>query len=120
MKKSLLFDESLQVSMDAINIYNYLTSKNEFVLSNQFLKSATSIGANIREARYAESKKDFIHKFRIALKECNETLYLIELIQYKEKNQLEELKVITNRCTSVLRMISASIKTCQDSIDNIS
>ena len=118
MKKSLLLSESLQVSIDAINIYKYLIKKKEYVLSNQFLRSATSIGANIREAKYSESKKDFIHKFKIALKECNETLYCLELIKYNEGEELEELKVFTKRCMAVLRMIAASIKTCQEGLND--
>ena len=84
MQKNNLLEESVNGSLIAINLYKYLNSKNEFVLSKQFLRSSTSVGANLMEAKYAESRADFIHKFSIALKECNETLYWLNLIQNVE------------------------------------
>lgn len=113
MKASVLVNESLQLSIDSIHLYKYLTNKKEYVISNQFLRSATSIGANIREAKYSESRRDFIHKFKIALKECNETLYWIELIKYSEGEEISELVEINKRCVLILRLLIASIKTCE-------
>ncbi len=68
--------------------------KNEFVISKQILRSGTSIGALVREAEYAESGLDFIHKLSIAQKECNETLYWIELLNktdFIDKNLFDSL-----------------------------
>ncbi len=113
MRDSVLVDESLQLSIDSVQLYKYLTNKKEYILSNQFLRSATSIGANIREAKYSESRKDFIHKFKIALKECNETLYWIELIKCSEGEEIRELEKINKRCVLILRLLIASIKTCE-------
>lgn len=118
MKKSVLMEESFNVAVEAVNIYKYLLAKNEYVISKQFLRSATSIGANIRKAKYSESKKDFIHKFRIALKECNETLYWLELIEYSEEFKIEEVNNISKKCNSILRMIVSSIQTCEKNLDN--
>lgn len=118
MKKSVLLEESFNIALEAIKVYKQLTAKNEFVLSKQFLRAATSIGANIREAKYAESKMDFAHKFRIALKECNETLYWIELIEFSERCNVEELDIICKKCNSILRMVTASIQTCEKNLDN--
>ncbi len=74
-------EKSLAFAKRAVNAYKYLCEeKNEYVLSKQFLRSGTSIGANIAEAQYASSKKDFLNKMYIALKECAETLYWLELL----------------------------------------
>lgn len=118
MKKSILLEESLMISINVIDIYKQLTEKNEYILSNQLLRSATSIGANLREGKYSESKKDFIHKFTIALKECYETLYWLEIIKYKESNHMDDIDIIIKRCNSILRMISSSIKTCKNNLNN--
>ena len=70
--------KSFDFAVRVVNLYKFLTTENkqkEFVLSKQLLRSGTSIGAMVREADYAESKADFIHKYAIAQKECNETIY---------------------------------------------
>ncbi len=74
-------EKSLAFAKRVVNAYRYLCEeKKEYVLSKQFLRSGTSIGANITEAQYASSKKDFLNKMYIALKECAETLYWMELL----------------------------------------
>ncbi len=79
--KNILKHKSLQFAIRVVNLYKYLIEfKKEFVISKQILKSGTSIGANYREADYAESKIDFIHKIAITQKECNETIYWLELL----------------------------------------
>ena len=80
-KKNILRDKSFAFAVRIAKLYRYLVeNKKEFVLSKQLLRSGTSIGANIREAYNAESKKDFIHKLAIAQKECDESLYWLELL----------------------------------------
>ena len=75
-----------------VRLYGHLTQKRkEYVLSKQLLRSGTAIGALYREAEYAESKADFIHKLGIAQKECNETLYWLELLK---RNGLPERQSI--------------------------
>ncbi len=111
MDKSILMEKSMYFSMASISFYKTLILDNEYVLSRQFLKSSTSIGANIREARYAESKKDFIHKLYIAIKECNETLYWLELIRHVDKYDNQCISNLYNLCSEMLKMLSASIKT---------
>ena len=74
-------EKSLAFAKRVVNAYRYLCEeKNEYVLSKQFLRSGTSIGANVTEAQYASSKKDFLNKMYIALKETAETLYWMELL----------------------------------------
>jgi four helix bundle protein len=80
-KRSVVRERSFSFAMRIVNLYKLLNNeRKEFVLSKQLLRSGTSIGANIREAINAESTADFIHKLAIAQKECDETLYWIELL----------------------------------------
>jgi len=76
--------ESTKFSLMIIDVYKYLVEQNEYVMSKQLLRSWTSIGANIKEAEQGHSKKDFLHKMSIALKEANETEYWLYLL-YKGK-----------------------------------
>ena len=85
--------------------------KGHYSLVNQLERSATSIGANIREAKYAHSKADFISKLQIALKECYETEYWLELMQKAELLSGEIVKSYLHDCGSLRRMLIASINT---------
>lgn len=78
-KKNVVKEKSFGFALRVVKLYQFLCEKKqEYVLSKQLLRSRTSIGANIRESEHAESKKDFIHKVSIALKEANESDYWIE------------------------------------------
>jgi len=92
---------------------NIMNEQKEYVLATQFLRSGTSIGANVREAEYAQSKKDFIHKLSIALKEANETDYWIDLFidtnQYS-KTELNKLKLDNIEILKLLTKIIKSSK----------
>jgi len=81
------------------------------VLVNQLLRSATSIGANLHEAQYAQSKNDFISKLEIAQKECYETEYWLELLYETDCIEEEKHKKIQNECGSIRRMLISSLKT---------
>lgn len=85
--------------------------KKEYVLSKQLLRSGTAVGALIREAQNAESKSDFVHKLSIAQKECDETLYWLDLL--KETNYLnnEEYLSLRNEAEELLKMLRSSILT---------
>ena len=83
----------------------------ESILSNQLLRSGTSIGANLHEAQYAQGTKDFISKFEIALKECHETEYWLELLHETGYIPDEQYKPLQNTCGSIRRMLIASINT---------
>ena len=114
MKESPLMIKSKSFALDVIKVCKELrTAKCESTLINQFLRSGTSIGANIREAFYAHGKTDFIAKLQIALKECSETEYWIELLlesgYYNDKFLLEN-------CTEVKRILISSINTAKENI----
>lgn len=98
--------------MQIIKVCNYVKqTKKESVLTNQLIRSGTSVGANIREAFYGHGKADFIAKLQIALKECSESEYWIELLiesrYYKDKTLL-------NKCTEVKRILISSINTAKE------
>jgi four helix bundle protein len=111
-KTNLLKNKSFAFSIRIINLYKYLgKSKKEFVISNQLLRSGTAIGALIREAQNAESDKDFIHKLAISQKECDESLYWLELL--KETNYLSEIEFesINMEGCELLKMLRSAILT---------
>ncbi|VYU35976.1 four helix bundle protein [Clostridium tertium] len=78
--KNAILDKSFNFSLDIVKLYLKLKNEKEYILSKQLVRSATSIGANVTEAQYAQSKKDFISKMSIALKEANESEYWINLL----------------------------------------
>ncbi len=82
-----------------------------YSLKNQFERSATSIGANIREANYAQSRADFLSKLQIALKECYETEYWLELFVKANVISNEKAKAVMHACGEIRRMLVASVKT---------
>ncbi len=84
MREDKLSIQSMDFAVDIINLVRELKSKKENIISNQIGRSGTSIGANIHEANYAHSKNDFISKLQIALKECYETEYRLELFVKSE------------------------------------
>ncbi|MGN1457736.1 MAG: four helix bundle protein [Acutalibacteraceae bacterium] len=109
--------KSKKFAIRIVNLYKYLCDeKKEFVLSKQLLRSGTSIGANIAESECAISKKDFLSKIYIALKECTETLYWLDLLydtQYLNKNEYTSMY---GDCEEIKKMLSATTKTIQKSI----
>lgn len=102
MKDSVIRQKSMDFAIRIVKLKRFLQKNKEFDISGQLVRSGTAIGALIREAEYAESKADFVHKMRIALKEANETSYWLELLFETEilteegyvsiKNDNEELK----------------------------
>jgi len=81
----------------------------EYIITRQLSRSATSVGANVREARNAESKADFIHKLSIAQKECDESIYWIELLGAFIENRNEELNDIQSESIELLRILRTII-----------
>lgn len=88
--------------------------RKEGVLTNQLLRSATSIGANLHEAQYAQGTRDFISKLEISLKECFETEYWLELLAETDCISEEEFKTHKNQCGKIRRMLISSIKTIKE------
>ena len=112
-KDSILKQKSMAFSQRIVRLYQFLTrEKQEFVMSKQILRSGTSIGANISEAIYGSSRKDFIAKLYIAEKECAETLYWLELLNSCDYIPDSIYQSLDKDCQELLAMLSASIKSC--------
>ena len=117
MKENILKDKSLAFAVRIVNLCKFLISEyKEHVLSKQILRSGTSIGANIREASFGESKPDFIHKLAIAQKEINETIYWLELL--KETNYITDLQFesINTEAIELMKLTTSSIKTAKGNL----
>lgn len=109
--------KSKRFAVRIVHLYQFLCNeKKEYILSNQLLRSGTSIGANLAESECAISKKDFLSKIYISLKECNETLYWLELLHETDYLNLGEYTSIRTDCEEIRRMLSASTKTLSASI----
>lgn len=88
----------------------------EFILTDQLVRSSTSVGANMREARNAESKADFIHKLSICQKECDESIYWLELLMALLNEEKEQLLPIHDEATQLLKIIrTISLRTKENS-----
>ena len=109
MRENKLADLSMDFAVDVLNLCDKI--QGHYSLKNQLERSATSIGANIREANYAQSTPDFISKLQIALKECYETEYWLELLGKSGILSNEILKKPIHDCGSVRRMLVSSITT---------
>ena len=97
--------------------HKYFKANNARSIINQIERSATSIGANIREAKYAHSKADFVSKLQISLKECYETEYWLELLQRAEIVPFETVTVLLHDCGSLRRMLISSINTTKSNLE---
>ena len=115
MSESIIKAKSFELAVSGIKFYKSLISdKKEFVMSKQFLRSVTSIGANVREAVNAQSKLDFIHKLSISQKECDETMYWLELLKETDYISTNEFNTIYPQCTEVLKIIRSIIITSKN------
>ena len=118
MKDNILIDKSIDFGARIVKLHRYLLkTKHESVLSKQILRSGTSIGANINEAQYGNSKADFIAKLHIALKETSETeywLHVLEKSDYLDENMASSL---LNDCLEIKRILIASINTAKDTTE---
>ncbi len=114
--KNQLREESIEFAIAVSDVCDYIKGCGVYV--NQLLRSSSSIGANIHEAKYAQSRADFIHKLEIALKESSETDYWIELIYRKNKISEETYKKIKNDCGVIRRKLIASITTAKKNQEN--
>ena len=111
MSENLVLDLSLQCAIDVVKLCESLKGKS--VLTNQLLRSGTSIGANIHEANYASSKADFVAKMQIALKECHETEYWLKLFAKTNIISGEEYSKLSNDSGKIRRILISSINTAK-------
>ncbi len=112
MKENKLIDLSMDFAIDIVNLCKSV--KVPHSLCDQLLRSGTSIGANIREANYAHGKADFIAKLQMALKECYETEYWLEL--FVKTNLIDDniAKALIDKCGNIRRLLVASVNTAKN------
>ena len=114
MGNSVILDKSKLFALRIVKLYQYLNEqKHEYILSKQLLRCGTSVGANVKECAFAQSKADFTAKMFIAQKECAETEYWLELLYQSEYINKSEFDSIFNDCQELMRLIVASTKTLQ-------
>ena len=115
MKENLLIDKSIAFAARIVKLHQYLNKdKKETMISKQIVRSGTSIGANINEANYGQSKADFISKMHIALKETAETEYWIKLLYMSEYIDDKMSVSLLDDCLEIKRILIASINTAKE------
>jgi len=112
MAESIMLDKAKDFAVDIVNLCRCIKqNQRESVLTNQLLRSGTSIGANIHESKYAHGTSDFIAKMQIALKECYESEYWLELLNRTGYIPDEQYNKLQNTCGQIRRMLISSINT---------
>jgi len=115
MKESIVQSKSFDFAVSVILLCQYLTEeRHEYNLSKQLVRSATSMGANIREARRGQSSADFIAKMSISLKEAEESKYWLELLNATEYADKERLEAMLGDCDVLIKMLSSIVKTMKE------
>ena len=107
-------DKSMDFAVRVVNLYRQLVSdRNEYVMSRQLLRSGTSVGANVREAMSAQTKADFVAKMSIALKECNETGYWLELMTRTSFMTDEQYRSLDSDRREIFALLTSIIKSAR-------
>ncbi len=115
-ENNIILEKSYKFAIRIVNLSKVLNEKNAFSLSNQIIKSGTSIGANIVEAQDAQSKKDFISKLSISLKEAEETDYWLRLLRDTEYISDDEFNSLISDCREIERLLTSIIKSVKNSL----
>lgn len=119
MKENVIKNKSFEFAIRVVKLYQFLCEQQrEYVLSKQLLRSGTSVGAMVREAEHAETKKDFVHKMAIAQKEINEAMYWLELLKETEYLNQEQFLSMHTDAVEIIKLITSIIKTAKTNIDN--
>ena len=112
--KGTLAAKSFAFAIRIVNAYKFLVNNNEYVLSKQLLRAGTSVGANCREAKNAQSRQDFINKLNIALKEADETSYWLELLYEADYLDKTAYNSINKDCVELIKLLTSIIKTTKN------
>jgi len=111
MGNSIIQQKSRDFAIRIIGCYKFLTEqKNEFIMSKQLLRCGTSIGANTRESKNAQSRMDFLNKLNIALKEADETEYWLDLLHETKYLDDQQYTSLNDNCIELIKILTASIK----------
>ena len=115
MKRNIIQEKSFNFSLGIIALYKKLQAEKEFVLSKQLLRSATSIGANVEESAAGISKKDFVAKLIIALKEARESNYWLKLLKESDLTTID-VKIELEKSEEIIRILTSIIKTTKENL----
>jgi len=115
MKDNIIKDKSFDFALKIIDLYKQMITNNEYVLSKQLLWSGVSIGANIKEASAAQSKKDFINKMTISSKEARETKYWLRLIQESRIVNCD-VKIYIKEIDEIIKILTSIVKTSKEKL----
>lgn len=119
LKENLVYKKAFKFSIRIVRLYKYLVEeKNEYILSKQILRSGTSIGANIKEGIVAQSKKDFLSKMYVSLKEADETEYWLEILNQSEYIESKVYDSIIEECKEINKLLCATVKTTKKNLIN--
>ena len=117
MAESVMLDRAKDFAVEIVNLCKSTqTEHKEYVLTNQLMRCGTSIGANIHESKYAQSPSDFVSKMQIALKECYETEYWLELLNRTALLSDERYTTLRSACGALRRMLISSVKTAKNKL----
>ncbi len=114
MSENKLLDLSFEFAVSIVNLVDGVTAPKSSYMTDQLARAGTSVGANIHEAQYAQSKKDFIAKLEIALKESNETSYWLKLMYETKRINLSTYQYAEKLCGNIRRLLIASCKTAKE------
>lgn len=114
MSENKLLDLSFDFAVAIVNLVDNINMPKSSYMTDQLARAGTSVGANIHEAQYAQSKKDFISKLEIALKECSETSYWLKLMYEAKRIDSEIYKNTEKLCGNIRRLLIASCKTVKE------
>ena len=117
MKENVILSKTYSFALKIIKVYIKLKDAKEYDLSSQLLRSGTSIGANAEEGSAAQTKKDFITKFSISLKEARETHYWLRLLRDSRLLDNEDTTNLLNECEEIQRIITTILKTAKQNLN---
>lgn len=113
--ESIIAGKAYAFALEIVKVYKLLSNeRKEYVLSKQLLRSGTSIGANINEAISGQSKRDFVYKLNISLKEARETNYWLNLLKDGEYINIKEFETLSSKCDEIIKILSSIIITTKE------
>lgn len=115
-QQNIILEKTYDFALKIVNLYIQLKNENEFILSKQLLRSGTSIGANSEEGAAAQSKKDFISKFSVALKESKEANYWIRLLRDSKLLDAHYANQLLADCDEIIRIITSILRTSRNDV----
>ena len=119
MKENAIESKSKSFAIRIIRLYQFLTNeKREYTLSKQLLRAGTSVGANVREGVQGFSRNDFVYKMSLALKECSETCYWLELLYETDYLSPTQYSSIYSDATELFKLLTAIVKSTKEPADN--